>query len=78
MLIQQQITLEMLPRCNLRNESEATGDGKSLDEENLEEINGELLDQEIADVKLDEQKKVEDLQRYKEPKEVPSDVPTVN
>ena len=38
MLIQQQITLEMLPRCNLRNESEATGDGKSLDEENSAKV----------------------------------------
>ena len=33
--------------------SEVNVDGKSCDEENLEEINGELLDQDIAEVKLE-------------------------
>ena len=37
--------------------------GKYLDEENSEEINGELLDQYTAVVKLEELKIVEDFQR---------------
>ena len=37
---------------------EVNVDGKSLDEENLEEITGELLNKDIAEVKLDERKKV--------------------
>ena len=35
-------------------------DGETLDEENWEEISGDLLDQVIAEAKLDELTKVED------------------
>ena len=52
--------------------------GKSLDEEKLEEINSELLDQAIAEIKIDELKTVEDFQSYKEVDDVPSDSPTVD
>ena len=38
--------------------------GKSLDEEKLEEIKGELLDHDIAEVKLNELKKVDNFQRF--------------
>ena len=38
---------------------EVNVDGKSRDEENLEEITGELLNKDIAEVKLDERKKVQ-------------------
>ena len=50
--------------------TEVDADCKSLNEENWEEINGELLDQDIAEVKFDEQKKVEDFQCYKEVEDV--------
>ena len=36
-------------------------DGKCLNKENFEGINGELLNQNVARVKLDELKKVEDF-----------------
>jgi stress response protein YsnF len=46
--------------------SEVCVDGKSLNDENLVEINGALPDQDIAEVKLDELKNVEDFKSHKE------------
>jgi hypothetical protein len=46
---------------------------KSFEEENLEEINGELLDQVIAKIKLDELKKLVDFQSYNDVENIPSD-----
>ena len=58
-------------------DTEFDADGKSPDEEKLERINGEHCDQDVAEVKLDELKKEEGFQSYKdvakcfeEPKEV--------
>ena len=44
--------------------------GKSLDEKNLESIADELINQDIAEINLDELRKVKDFQRYKEVKDV--------
>ena len=48
------------------NGSEVEVDGKSVHEENLQQINVELLIQDIAEVKLDKMKKMEDFSIHKE------------
>ena len=48
-------------------------DGKSLEEENLGEIIGKLINLDIAEVKLDERGKVWDFQRFKEVENVEGD-----